>query len=69
MIRMATAVAAAPRPRALVTIVGGGLLAGFLDGSDAIIHYTLMLGIPARNIFRYIASGFLGIHTATQLLS
>ena len=67
IIRMATAVAAVPRPRALATIAGGGLLAGFLDGADAIIHYTFMLGIPARNIFRYIASGLLGIHTATQL--
>ncbi|QNI34020.1 hypothetical protein H7849_09010 [Alloacidobacterium dinghuense] len=64
---MATAVATVPRPRALATIAGGGLLAGFLDGSDAIIHYTFMLGIPARNIFRYIASGLIGMHAATQL--
>lgn len=64
---MATAIATAPRPRAWATIAGGGLLAGFLDGTDALVHYTLIDGIPARNIFRYIASGILGIHTATQL--
>lgn len=61
---MATAVASARRPGALATIVGGGLLAGLLDGADAVIHYTLIVGIPAPNIFRYIASGLIGMRAA-----
>ena len=54
----------ATRPNAWVTIAGGGLLAAFLDGADAIIYYHLVLGIPVKSIFRYIASGLIGVQAA-----
>ena len=63
---MATSLATVARPRALATIAGGGLLAGLLDGAAAIIRYNLISGIPAQNIFRYIASGLIGMHAAVQ---
>lgn len=49
------------RASALTTIVWGGLIAGFLDGLDAVVFYDWMRGAPLMNIFKFIASGLLGI--------
>lgn len=49
-----------------VSIVGGGLLAGLLDGADAIIYYGLMYGVSAKQIAIHIASGLIGRHAAVQ---
>lgn len=57
----------APRPRALATILGGGLLAGVLDGLDAIIYYGLMFGVSAQRIFHHIASGLIGAQASARL--
>jgi hypothetical protein len=64
---MATSVVTAPRPRALPTILGGGILAGILDHTDATIHFTLMMGIPQSAMFHYIASGLIGMKASMQL--
>jgi len=64
---MATSLAAPPRPRALPTIFGGGLLAGLLDGLDAILYYRLKASVSAGRIFHYIASGLIGIRASIQL--
>jgi hypothetical protein len=61
---MATSIVTTPRPRAWGTIAGGGLLAGFLDGADAIIYYHLAFGIPVQSIFHYIASGLIGVQAS-----
>lgn len=63
---MATSVLIASRPRALLSILGGGLIAGLLDHADATIHYTLMMGIPQSSMFRYIASGLIGMGAAVH---
>jgi hypothetical protein len=64
---MATSVAAPPHPRALPTIFGGGLLAGLLDGLDAIVYFGLKARVSAGRIFHFIASGLIGIHASIQL--
>ena len=61
---MVTSVVTTPRPRAWGTIAYGGLLAGFLDGADAIIYYHLIFGIPVQSIFHYIASGLIGVQAS-----
>lgn len=61
---MATLAASGVRPRAWITIAGGGLLAGLLDGADAVVYFSLIRGIPSENIFRYIASGLIGMRAA-----
>jgi hypothetical protein len=48
------------RPRALEAILVGGLVAGVLDGLDAVVFYRLYAGVPAFRIFQHIASGLLG---------
>ena len=63
---MATSVVTTPRPRAWGTIAYGGLLAGFLDGADAIIYYHLIFGIPVQSIFHYIASGLIGVQASIR---
>src|ERR1700761_7884527 len=63
---MATSIVTPPRPRAWGTIAGGGLLAGFLDGADAIIYYHLLFGIPVQSIFHYIASGLIGVQASVH---
>lgn len=63
---MATSIVTAPRPRAWGTIAGGGLLAGFLDGADAIIYYHLIFGIPVQSIFHYISSGLIGVQASIR---
>jgi hypothetical protein len=48
------------RPRALQTIVYGGLVVGVLDGIFALVFYGLILGIKPMRIFQSVASGILG---------
>lgn len=38
----------------------GGLIAGILDGADAIVFFGLTIGSTPQGIFRHIASGLLG---------
>ena len=47
------------RPRALYSILYGGLAVGVLDFLDAIIFFGLRGSTP-RGIFQYVASGLLG---------
>src|SRR5262249_61809773 len=42
----------------------GGLVAGILDGLDAVIYFGLASGAKPAGIFRYIAGGLLGLETA-----
>jgi hypothetical protein len=44
----------------------GGLVAGILDGLDAVIYFGLASGAKPAGIFRHIAGGLLGIETARQ---
>ncbi len=48
------------RPRALDTILYGGLVVGILDGLFALIFYGLILGAQPLRIFQSVASGLLG---------
>lgn len=48
------------RPRALDTILYGGLVVGILDGLFALIFYGLILGVKPLRIFQSVASGLLG---------
>ncbi len=48
------------RPRALDTILYGGLVVGILDGLFALVFYWLILGVPPMRIFQSVASGLLG---------
>lgn len=48
------------RPHAVQTILGGGAIAGLLDGLDAVIFYRLAFAVPAARIFQSISSGLLG---------
>lgn len=48
------------RPRALDTILYGGLVVGILDGLFALIFYGLILGVQPLRIFQSVASGLLG---------
>ncbi len=43
------------------TILFAGLVAGILDGLDAVVYIGLISGIPVHRIFQFIASGLLGI--------
>src|ERR1041384_7586847 len=47
-------------PRALDTILYGGLVVGILDGVFALIFYGLILGVKPLRIFQSVASGLLG---------
>lgn len=44
----------------LAPIIFGGLVAGFLDGSDAVIFYGITRGVTFQRLFQFIASGLLG---------
>jgi hypothetical protein len=48
------------RPRALDTILYGGLVVGILDGLFALIFYGLILGVKPLRIFQSVAAGLLG---------
>ena len=48
------------RPRALETILYGGLIVGILDGLFAFVFYGLILGVKPLRIFQSVASGLLG---------
>src|SRR5918911_3598476 len=48
------------RPRALDTILYGGLVVGILDGLFALVFYGLILGVKTLRIFQSVASGLLG---------
>jgi hypothetical protein len=48
------------RPRATQTILGGGAIAGLLDGLDAVVFYQLAFAVPPALLFQSIASGLLG---------
>src|SRR5215213_1969857 len=47
-------------PRALDTILYGGLVVGILDGLFALVFYWLILGVQPLRIFQSVASGLLG---------
>lgn len=38
-----------------------GLLAGLLDGLDAVVYIGMMSGIPVIRVFQFIASGLIGV--------
>jgi hypothetical protein len=42
----------------------GGLLAGFLDGLDAVVYFGITAGAKPAGIFRYIAGGLIGLQAA-----
>lgn len=48
------------RPRAMDTILYGGLVVGILDGLFALIFYSLILGVKPMRIFQSVAGGLLG---------
>src|SRR5919112_6223459 len=48
------------RPRALDTILYGGLAVGILDGLFALVFYGLILGAKPTRIFQSVAAGLLG---------
>src|SRR3977135_1517904 len=52
------------RPRAFDTIVYGGLVAGALDISYAIIFSWLRSGVPPTRLLQSVASGLLGREAA-----
>jgi hypothetical protein len=61
------------RPKAFETILVGGLIAGILDGLDAVIYYGWASGVTPTRLFQHIASGLLGVKSfsggwATTLL-
>jgi hypothetical protein len=60
---MATSAAALPYQlsRALKIILRAGMLAGLLDGLDAVLFIGIASGIPVIRIFQFIASGLLGV--------
>ena len=45
------------------TILLAGLVAGILDGLDAVVYIGLIRGIPVRRVFQFIASGLLGTNS------
>jgi len=47
-------------PRALDTIVYGGIVVAILDGLFAFVFYGLILGVKPLRIFQSVASGLLG---------
>lgn len=49
------------RASALATIAKAGLLAGFLDGMDAVVYIGLISGVPVIRVFQFIASGAIGM--------
>src|SRR5882724_12395117 len=54
------------RPRALETILYGGLVVGILDLLFAFTFYGLILGVPSLRIFQSVAAGLLGRTAAIE---
>jgi hypothetical protein len=50
-----------PSSQALRTILTAGLIAGFLDGMDAVVLIGMIGGVPVIRVFQFIASGALGV--------
>jgi hypothetical protein len=48
------------KPRALESILYGGLAVGILDACDALFFFGYIRGVRPANIFQYVASGILG---------
>jgi hypothetical protein len=48
------------RPRVFETILLGCLIAGVLDGLDAVVFYDLSFGVAPTLLFQNIAAGLLG---------
>src|SRR5271167_3818321 len=48
------------RPKAFETILLGGLIAGALDGLNAVVFDRLSFGVTPAALFQHIASGLLG---------
>ena len=58
----ASATAAEPSSRrALRAILTAGLVAGLLDGLDAVVFIGWIRGVPVARIFQFIASGAVGL--------
>ncbi len=53
----------AARPKPFDTILLGGLIAGVLDGLDAVVFYGLSFGVTPTLLFQNIAGGLLGRRT------
>lgn len=53
----------AARPKAFDTILLGGMIAGVLDGLDAVLFYGLSFGVAPALLFQNIAGGLLGRRT------
>jgi uncharacterized membrane protein YagU involved in acid resistance len=51
---------AGSRARIFKSAILGGLVAGFLDGADAVIFSEVVLKFPPYRLFQYIASGLMG---------
>jgi hypothetical protein len=51
------------RPRAVEAILIGGLVAGFLDGLDAVVFYRWAFDVRPAELFQSIASGILGVQS------
>jgi uncharacterized membrane protein YagU involved in acid resistance len=51
---------ASARPKAFDTILIGGLIAGVLDGLDAVLFYRWSFQVPPDLLFQNIASGLIG---------
>lgn len=59
------AVTSFKKPRALSTIVYGGLVIGLFDLLFAFTFYGLILGVPPLRIFQSVAAGVIGRTAAT----
>jgi uncharacterized membrane protein YagU involved in acid resistance len=51
------------RARAFEAILFGGLVAGFLDGLDAVVFYRWAFDVAPAELFQSIASGILGVRS------
>src|SRR5262245_25012614 len=56
-------ISAAPRTRAMVPVLAGGLVAGTLDITYACVFWALRAGTPPQRIFQSVAKGVLGPST------
>lgn len=59
--KISSAAPARPLNQALRTILTAGLVAGFLDGMDAVVFIGMISGVPVVRVFQFIASGAIGV--------